>query len=339
MKILFAFYPLFIKWNHGIGLLSAICKKAGIDVSLHVLSTLVEFEKCLENYDGQFVGFSAVCSEDYRQSLDYMRLAKIAKKTVLFGGTWAGWNIEVDSSADYVCRGGAETLVEFLLNGNDDLFKRNIPDDFDNLPFPDYEIFKTLEFDRGIPCLKNKKVLPYVSSKGCPYKCSFCQIQHQPKGVKIRRKMAEELSILKNQYGAEAFWLGDSTLPYYDEKWRESWENFKHPFACYIRADIKPDQLEWLIERGMIGCGFGVESGDEKFRNDVLKKQLTDEELFRTVKILKKHNIEYLPFFMTGLSGETFLMRAKTAKMAREIGEYSIIWHYAPEGQVFLKHI
>jgi len=146
--------------------------------------------------------------------------------------------------------------------------------------------------------------------------------------MRIRRKMGEDLSLLSKRHNPDVFFLGDAMLPYHDRRWRESWGDFRHPFVCYIRADIEPETLEWLIERGLIGCAFGVEHGDEHFRNSVLKKHLTDEQLFATVETLQTNDIEYVPFFMTDFPGENFLMKTKTAKMAQKVGGYPVIWKY-----------
>ena len=57
-----------------------------------------------------------------------------------------------------------------------------------------------------------------------------------------------------------------------------------------------PGHLDWLIDRGLIGCAFGVESGDERYRNDVLRKGLTDEALWRTVAALNAAGVWFMPY-------------------------------------------
>ena len=328
-SIMFCFYPLYVQWNHGIALLSALCGKEGIETSLCLLRDLDEFGKRLSDYTGEYVGFSAVCAEDLTRSVPFMDMAKRAGKTVLLGGVWAGLDKPAPDCVDYVCRGDGETLPAFILEGDRSLFENKLVcADLDSLPIPEFDLFEGFPFERGFPALNGKRVLPYVSSRGCIHECAFCQIQHQPKGMRIRRKMGEDLSFLRDKYNPDVFFLGDAMLPYHDRGWRESWGDFRHPFVCYLRADIKPETLEWLIERGMVGCAFGVESGDETFRNERLKKGLSDEQVFATVDVLRRCGVEYVPFFITDLPGENFLMKTKTAKMAATIGGYPIIWQY-----------
>ena len=327
-NILFCFWPLYVKWSHGIGLLSALCKEAGIKTELCVLDRPEIFDARLADYHGQYVSFSAVCIDDYEKLIPFMRMAKQMGKTVLLGGVWATFDNPVDESVDFVCRGEGQELTEFILHGDTDLFQYKLLDDFDRLPMPDYELFEGIPYERGFPELQSKRIIPYVSSRGCYGKCTFCCIRFGWTKMRIRRKMEEELRFLKDTYNPEVFFLNDAMLPYHDKGWRESWGEFRHPFVAYIRADLKQDRLDWLIDRGMIGCGFGVESGDEKFRNDVLKKGLTDEQLYRTIEILRKNKVFYVPFFMTDIPGENFLMKTKTARMMKSLGGYPLISPY-----------
>jgi hypothetical protein len=59
-----------------------------------------------------------------------------------------------------------------------------------------------------------------------------------------------------------------------------------------------------------------------------LKKDLTDEQLFSTVAILKKHNVAFVPFYMTGTPQETFEIRAKTWKLKNTLGGYPFLTDY-----------
>jgi len=126
--------------------------------------------------------------------------------------------------------------------------------------------------------------------------------------------------------------IGDALLPYYDRGWRKSWGNFSHPFYCYIRADVEPKILNWLIDRGLTACAFGVESGDEEYRNKILHKQLNDKDLFRTMDILTKRNVTAIPFFMRHSPGETLEIELATHKMSKLLGPHPILFEYEELG-------
>lgn len=328
-KILFAFYPLFVKYNHGVALLSQLCKNKGIDVSLHLLDAMGEFRECVKNGGYDYVAFSAVTPHDYEKCVPFIEEAKRLGATVMLGGVYARRGLPIDAPVDYLCRGEGEALPEFILNGDDRLFREKmVCEDIASLPLPDYELFKNIPFERGVPFLKGKKVLPYYSSRGCAHRCSFCEVQGQLGGLRFKNKTGNDLAFLADKYKPDVFFIGDELLPYYNPEWRASWGDFKHPFIAYIRADISNSQLEWLHERGMMGCAFGVESGDERYRNEVLMKGLSDADLFRTVAKLNELQISYVPYFMTDTPGETFAIKAKTSKVAERIGGYPLMFKY-----------
>ena len=323
-----AFAPSPVRYNAGLALLSAILKARGVRTVLWQLEDLGAFYGQLGASDSPWVCFSAVTETDYRKCLPFMRAAWEDGREVLLGGTWAGLGRPVDWSVK-VCRGDGETLADYLIDGDDRLFReRMVCQDIDALPVPDYDLFAGVPFDRGLPFTDGKVCLPYVSSRGCPYPCAFCQIRQQPQGMRIRRKVGEDLTALTAKYAPDVWFIGDAMLPVWDRAWRESWGDFRHPFVAYIRGDIKPAHLDWLIDRGLMGCAFGVEAGNESYRNDVLRKGLKDADLWRTVGRLNEAGVPFLPYFMTETPGETMALRTQTAKFARALGPLSITWAY-----------
>ncbi len=328
VRVLFCFYPLYVKYNHGIALLSALCKERGIETDLYILDDVDHFGEHLHKNDYDYISFSCVTVHDYKKCLPFIVEAKIRAYKVLLGGVYIRRGTPIDAPVDYLCRGEGETLPDFILSGDDRLFReRMLCNDLNALSLPDYDLFRNISFKRS-HLLQGYYVLPYYSSRGCPYRCPFCEVSLQSEGVRFRYKIKEDLTYLLRIYSPDIFFIGDELLPYYNEMWRDSWGDFRHPFFGYIRADISKEQLEWLINRGLVACAFGVESGDEKYRNEVLGKRLKDIDIFRTVEILNRRNIKYVPFFMTDTPKETFIIRAKTHRMAKEIGGYPFMWKY-----------
>ena len=152
----------------------------------------------------------------------------------------------------------------------------------------------------------------------------------QPDGHKhrIRMKVGEDVAWLMANHNAEAIYFCDALLPYYNAEWRESWGDLHIPFTCYIRADISESDLLWLIDRGMVACAFGVESGDEQFRNGPLNKGVSDAQIQATTLLLQLNNIFYMPFFMSGVPGDTWVSQTRSIKMIRGIGGHPVIWQY-----------
>lgn len=324
MKVLWCFYPTHIAYSLGIAQLSSICRNAGIETELCILSDLDKFKVFLKGRRYDYTCFSVITHLDAPRVRPFIEYAGISGQNVLVGGTWARW---FDSPFP-TCRGDGETIVDFFLNGDDRLFRDDlITEDLNALPLPDFEMFEPHPFDRGYG-LSDSTQIPYYSSRGCPQQCSFCLNTLQPGGVRIRTKVEEDLTFLTEKYKPGLIFIGDAMCPYSSDKWCESWGEFRYPFFAYIRADIKREMLEWLIDRGMMSCAFGVESGDERYRNEVLKKHLTDAQIFATVDILNRYGVKFVPFYMQYTPNETFEIRKKTYDFKDKLGGFPFLTDY-----------
>jgi radical SAM superfamily enzyme YgiQ (UPF0313 family) len=78
----------------------------------------------------------------------------------------------------------------------------------------------------------------------------------------------------------------------------------------------------------MMGCAFGIESGDETYRNTNLNKGVTDAQLVQTVSFLRELKLPFVPMFMTDTPLETPQTKLKTRALSNTIGGYPIVWEY-----------
>ena len=176
-----------------------------------------------------------------------------------------------------------------------------------------------------------RRFSPTIQARGCPFLCSFCEVRTQPRQVRVRTKVKEDLAYLTGEYQPDIVYIADELAPVYHGGWRASWEDFEFPFIAYIRGDWHQDLLDWLIQKGMVGAMFGIESGNEQYRNEVLKKDLEDIHIWRTIEALNKGGVSFGAFFMTQTPKETFRLRLETEKMAekvREMGGKTVTWQY-----------
>lgn len=88
---------------------------------------------------------------------------------------------------------------------------------------PDWEL---LQPDRYPPTQhgtfhKSSKVVPLLTSRGCPYPCSYCA-GHLITGKKVRTRdvgeVADEIEFLQSRYGFEEFIIEDENFTYYKER-------------------------------------------------------------------------------------------------------------------------
>jgi radical SAM superfamily enzyme YgiQ (UPF0313 family) len=334
MKILFTYYPLFVRFSHACTLLTAVCREAGVDAD-YAPCTEARFE------DWDVVGFSFVTDADYLASIPYIRKAKAKGKMVIAGGVYArrGGRIE---GTDFVFRGEGENFVAnpHFWRVLDMLISRDVHDQtlpgfvrptIDGLPSPDLSHVTGYEFHRDQWWLMGKKIIPYQSSRGCWWgRCSFCEVRNQDNRLRISHTIVEDVNLLVDSRHPDLIYLMDTTIPYCVPEWRDQWKHVYFPFQGYIRADIRPDDLMFLIDHGLWSTAFGVESANEKFRNDTLKKGVTDEQLMATVDLLQRHNVYYVPFFMSGVPGEPPDSAGGINAIIRRIRGYPMVWKYAP---------
>lgn len=329
-KILFCYYPLKVHYNHGIRLLTSILRGKGIEVFVLELGQITDIRNVIEEIKPDFVGFSMVSSGEYNFCLPFMREAKKTGIPVLVGGVYVRRGAFIDPNAvDYVCRGEGETLADFILTGNNDLFDNPmVHENLDSFPMPDYSYLTGYEFDRDVPFLKGLRIIPYHSSRGCPFNCSFCEVKFQPKRIRIKTTAREDMDYLNGVFNPHLFHIMDELLPYYDSGWCKRFDGNKYGFIAYIRPDISRDKLLFLIENGLRVPVMGIESGDEKYRNEVLNKELKDDDIYRTVNILNQNGLPYVLFYMMNGPHETEEIKGKTLGMARGLGGYPVIWEY-----------
>ncbi len=328
-KILFCFVPLFVDWNHGIALLSAILKGHDTETDLILLDNMPDFLEKVDSGHYDYIGFSCTTVHDYTQALPYIAEAVNKGQKVLLGGVYIQ-RMKPKLKGVKVCTGDGELLPMFINYGTEDVLDGFICENLDNLPLPDYDLFTGIPYNREVSWLAPETTyLPYYSSRGCPFRCKFCEVHFQnPPYQRIRRKVGEDLSFLLQKYEPDVLVLGDALPPYYDEKWRESWGNVHHPFVTYLRADAKESELRWLKDHGLVGCFFGVESGNEVYRNQVLGKSLHDKDILRTVAVLNEMGVPFMAAYMRGTPDETWELQGETAKFMEDLGGNPIVYNY-----------
>ncbi len=323
----------------------------GHDVAL-ALGNDDEIIKKARRFRPEVVGFSVLTGFQNR----WLQLAARLKKTLdyepitLFGGPHPTFYPEVvmHEALDVVCRGeGDEAVAELMdaveagernFGGIENLaFKKDGEfhaeplrplADLDELPFPDREISYEYSFIRDDPNTH------FLAGRGCPYSCSFCFNRKYRElcrglGPAVRMRspdnLVEEIEHVNRRWGIRTVYFQDDTF-IFNREWLFSFlERYSSklglPFYCTVRADlVSPEVARALKAAGCYRVSFGLESGVERIRRELLNKDITDEDVRETARILRDAGLQFQTTNMMGLPGETLEDAVETLRLNIETG-------------------
>jgi len=159
-----------------------------------------------------------------------------------------------------------------------------VPIDPNDIPVPDWELLQPQRYwpymqSANIP-LKGKRPIPIISSRGCPYKCTFCA-SHVVAGRKFRPRevsnIIEEIKHLQWRYDCDEIWFSDDNLTF---DYNRAISLFKAmiPLGIHWRAPngIRVDRLtadmpKLMKESACYMVGLGVESGSPEILASIKK--------------------------------------------------------------------
>ncbi len=168
--------------------------------------------------------------------------------------------------------------------------------------------------------------VPYLSARGCPYKCVFCD--RYVFGNTVRYKdpilMVDEIEQMVKDFGIREINFYDETFTvnqtriftFCEEILRR---NIKIGFKCGTRVDCVSKELFKIMKKA--GCfivSMGVESGDE----GVLKKSkkgITLDQVYKAFAWAKEAGIWRNAYFMLNHPGDTKDTINKTIDLSRSL--------------------
>jgi len=204
--------------------------------------------------------------------------------------------------------------------------------DLDTLPFPAYHVFKMDRYTNLQPAtdaIDGAKSFSVMTSRGCPYRCTFCSQSIMP--IKWRARSPEnvlkEWQHLVHEMGAQEIGvLDDSANIQVDRLERiadllieNKVNHVPWIFVNGIRANLATEQfLGKLKKAGLKRTAFGVESGDPDVLLSIDKK-IDHDTIRQAFKNAKSVGIETIGFFIIGLPGETEESMDRTIEFACEV--------------------
>ncbi|MDP8234619.1 MAG: radical SAM protein [Candidatus Saelkia tenebricola] len=188
----------------------------------------------------------------------------------------------------------------YFKNKNPVEYAPAVIDDLDKIEFPARDLMLGKKYSYRLS--GKRRIATMVSSRGCPFHCSFCLVPN----FKFRKRSVD--NVLKEidaciRLGFEEIYFVDDTFNT-DIQWVQ--EFISQIKSCNIswsfrgRVNVVTDALvRDLRESGCVRIHFGVEASSDKGL-DSLNKNANIEDITNAFKLCKKHGIETVAYFLIG---------------------------------------
>ena len=260
----------------------------------------------------------ATSTVDYKNEL---KMAKEIKKStnakVGFIGAFATTNPDLFlEEGDFVISGEPEEATIRIAKGEikpEGIIFSELITDLDILPFPDWGEHPINEY-RYYPLLKKTPFLPILSSRGCPFDCSYCPYmvletpqwrKHSPKRV------VDEIERNVKEYGMKSFVFRDPVFTLERSRTIEICNliierHLNVEWVCETRIDTVNEELIDLMKKaGLKAINIGVEAFDLNLLKKMNRKPPSHEQQERVVNYAEKHGVKIMSFYVLGIPGQT----------------------------------
>lgn len=317
------------------------------------------FREMLAERQPDYVGLSLLTTEYAAilyQAADIVK--SIDPATVVIAGgvhvTLHAAEVMNHPNIDYCCRGEGEFFLRELLlclqgqgpcpetglvyrDGDRVVVQaKAVVDDLTKLPWPAYDLldFKTYcETDarQGANRFPELPGMAMLISRGCPYRCAFCQvatISGRKARVRDPHDVVEEIKYVKEHYGIRS-------ITFFDD-------NFFLPKApmkellrlmCAEQLDIKwqaagaaiwvldDEFLDLMQQSGCVGVTVALESGVQRVLDEIINKPIKNiEKMPERIAKIQTRGVWVAANFIIGLPGESWEEIRRTVRFAETCG-------------------
>lgn len=212
-----------------------------------------------------------------------------------------------------------------------------LTEDLSGMPFPDYSLFEqdgSLDnVNKSVYGRQNKFILPVMTGRGCPYRCTYCSntplLLHWKGKKKYLRKyepaaLIDELCRLRDRYGVECFEFWDELFMSDMKFLWDFLERYRReiglPFSINSRVENMDERFcATVAEAGCHSIWFGLESGSESYRINRLGRKMSNRQILSASRNAQKFGIQRLSFNIIGMPFEAKQNMLETLALNMEI--------------------
>ena len=177
----------------------------------------------------------------------------------------------------------------------------------DTFPYPAHDL---IDLDKySLVLAEESKVASIQTSRGCPSKCTFCDMRLTKYRYRSAEHVLEEIIFLK-KLGIKEFFILDDTFTINKNRLYklcnlmiEKKINIKYKISSRVDK-VNEELLSLLAASGCYRIHYGIETGSQRLL-DYLEKGVTVEQSINAIKMSRKAGIETLAYMMIGIPTET----------------------------------
>lgn len=294
----------------------------------------------------QLIGLSVTTRQWWRARTLMGEVRRALDVPIIAGGlhcTFAPEEVLAHPAIDYVCLGEGEgallDLVEALERGDPPLFIDNLWVKGGLRPAvrPPIEPIDSLPFMARDLLDEHPGVVHLTTQRGCPFPCTYCAARmyntmYKAEGTEYGRRRSPE-NVLAELHGlrsqgllAYVIFIDDTftILHHWVRDFCAAYgEQLKVPFSINARVEtVNPALLEQLAAAGCRHVIYGVESGSERIRRDVLRRPVRNQRFVDVFRWTREAGMMVTANYMLGMPGETRDDLQQTLDLAEELDAY-----------------
>ena len=358
--------------HHGLAYLMGSVNKKNDVKFFHIFKEdhLIEVKDLIEKNNWDFVGISFTTNQR-KYVWEFFEITDVSKHFIIGGGVHPTLDkqntFKEFPKFDAVCVGEAEMpLLELCegLDNNHDIYETSsfifkLKDHagkisfkanpvaklmhIDELADPDYTVF---DYQRIIN--DSGDVFPMMLGRGCPYRCTYCASAHlwkeypNPENWVRFPSIERSIRLIKNNLklypNTRSIIFADDTFTVRKDWVHEFCEVYKKeiglPFECNARVETINDNVcTDLKNAGCKSVDFGVESGSEWLRNNIVNRKHKNALIIKAFNTVQKHGIRGFSYNIVGMPFETPEMMKQTYDLNRsdlKSARYGRAFYYYP---------
>jgi len=343
-------------YHHGLASIVGATKAEGYKIKVLIITETSQFKEIfntVKSFKPKVVGISSVSSQ-YHYAKEIFTSIKALSSDIITvcGGIHPTIYTEALKETEHIdaffVGESEQSFVEFLgkveknvdykdtdnlaYHAEGQLFKNKLKPLITNLDLlvpPEKELYPYREI------IKKLDHAPFFFSRGCPFLCTYCS-NHKIAGLYGKRTNTprfrspelciQEIEFVLENYDVENKFIsiGDDTFGQ-NKRWLKDFcEKYKKrinkKFLCLLRVELaKETTLKMLHEAGCFRIAFGVESGNDYIRTNVMNRKMSDEQIISAFDLCRKYGIETMAINIIGLPSETEEMIMDTVNLNRRI--------------------